>query len=65
MIDVDLPQPSGKMQRKRLWYMVYRVTNRGNYLLADPKAQDAGVSYEPKITDELPAGTPPMRNDPS
>lgn len=61
MIDVDLPQPSGKMQRKRLWYMVYRVTNRGNYLLAEPKPQDAGVSYEPKIVNELSAGSPPIR----
>ena len=61
MIDVDLPQVSGKMQRKRLWYMVYRVTNRGNYLLADPKPQDAGVSYEPKIANELPANSPPIR----
>ena len=25
MIQVDVPQPSGKMQRKRIWYMVYRV----------------------------------------
>lgn len=61
MIDVDLPQPSGKMQRKRLWYLVYRVTNRGNFLLAEPKPQDAGISYEPKIVNELPAGSPPIR----
>ncbi len=61
MIDVDLPQPSGKMQRKRLWYMVYRVTNRGNYLVADPKPQDAGISYEPKISNELPPKSPPIR----
>lgn len=61
MIEVDLPQPSGKMQRKRLWYMVYRVTNRGNYLLAEPKPGDAGTSYQPKIVQELPAGAPPIR----
>ena len=29
MIDVDIPQSSGKMQRKRLWYLVYRVKNNG------------------------------------
>ena len=29
MIDVDLPQASGKMQRKTLWYMVYRVRYLG------------------------------------
>jgi hypothetical protein len=61
MIEVDLPQTSGKMQRKRLWYMVYRVTNRGNYLTAEPQPQDAGVSYLPKITNELPQGSPPIR----
>lgn len=61
MIDVDLPQPSGKMQRKRLWYMVYRVTNRGNYLVAEAKPQDAGTSYVPKISNELPPKSPPIR----
>ncbi len=29
MIYVDVPQPSGKLQRKLLWYMVYRVSNTG------------------------------------
>ena len=29
MIEVDLPQASGKMQRKTLWYMVYRVRYLG------------------------------------
>ena len=29
MIWVDVPQPSGKMQRKLLWYLVYRVRNTG------------------------------------
>lgn len=29
MIFVDLPQPSGLMQRKQIWYMVYSVTNPG------------------------------------
>jgi hypothetical protein len=28
MIEVDEPQPSGKMQRKRVWYLVYRVRNQ-------------------------------------
>jgi hypothetical protein len=27
--DVDIPQPSGLMQRKPIWYLVYSVTNRG------------------------------------
>lgn len=29
MIEVDVPQPSGKMQRKSLFYLVYRVKNNG------------------------------------
>ena len=29
MIDVDVPQPSGRMQRKLIWYMVYRVRQYG------------------------------------
>lgn len=32
MIEVDVPQPTGKMQRKTLWYMVYRIKNMGNPL---------------------------------
>lgn len=32
MIEVDVPQPSGRMQRKRIWYMVYEVKNTGNRL---------------------------------
>ena len=41
MIEVDVPQPSGKMQRKKLWYLVYRVKYSGNELtpkaVKDPK----------------------------
>jgi hypothetical protein len=29
MIDVDVPQPSGKMQRKSIWYLVYRIRYLG------------------------------------
>ncbi|MBP89512.1 MAG: hypothetical protein CMJ64_22855 [Planctomycetaceae bacterium] len=36
MVEVDIPQPTGKMQRKRIWYLVYRVSNRG--LARRPKA---------------------------
>jgi hypothetical protein len=32
MIWVDIPQPSGYMQRKLIWYMVYSVTNTGNVM---------------------------------
>jgi hypothetical protein len=32
MIWVDIPQPSGFMQRKLIWYMVYSVTNTGKVM---------------------------------
>ena len=32
MIWVDVPQPSGYMQRKLIWYMVYSVTNTGKIM---------------------------------
>jgi len=31
MIHVDVPQANGKMQRKLIWYMVYRVKNKGGH----------------------------------
>jgi len=36
MLEVDVPQPSGKMQRKLIWYMVYRVKNKGQALAPMP-----------------------------
>jgi len=41
MMNVDIPQPNGKLQRKLIWYMVYRVTNRGRRLV--PERQDDGT----------------------
>lgn len=41
MIEVDLPQPTGKMQRKLIWYMVYHVKNTGAHL--KPKLQEDGT----------------------
>lgn len=34
MIEVDVPQASGRMQRKLVWYLVYRVRNTGVGLTA-------------------------------
>jgi len=39
MIEADIPQPSGKMEKKLIWYMVYRVRNIGSALI--PKAEGA------------------------
>lgn len=41
MLAVDLPQPSGRMQRKLVWYLVYRVRNTGAGLA--PKRNDDGT----------------------
>ena len=41
MIDVDVPQPGGTTQRKRVWYLVYRVRNTGQSLA--PTEGEGGV----------------------
>jgi len=41
MMAVDVPQPSGKMQRKLIWYLVYRVRNTGVGFA--PEQQDDGT----------------------
>ncbi len=45
MIWVDVPQPSGRMQRKLIWYMVYRVKNTGGNL-HPVAAADGSVAIE-------------------
>ena len=32
MIEVDFPQPDGSVQRKLIWYFVYRLRNTGSHL---------------------------------
>lgn len=44
MIEVDIPQPTGKMQRKLIWYMVYRVSNRG--LALTPTASEDSFGHK-------------------
>lgn len=41
---VDLPAPSGKLQRKLVWYMVYSVTNPGG-ALAPEERPDGTFTY--------------------
>ena len=38
MLEVDVPQKSGKMQRKLIWYLVYRVRNTGIGLASQEQA---------------------------
>lgn len=49
MIDVDLPQPSGRMQRKQIWYMVFNVTNAGKTMR--PVANEDGT-YQIEAVDK-------------
>jgi hypothetical protein len=48
MIMVDIPQPSGMMQRKLIWYMVYAVTNTGKAMVPVKEA----LSYEKDLSDK-------------
>jgi hypothetical protein len=52
MIEVDVPQPSGRLQRKMIWYMVYRVRNTGAGLTGKVNA-DGTFDTQPKATDAV------------
>jgi hypothetical protein len=47
MIAVDVPQSGGKMRRTMIWYMVYKVTNRGGHL--HPERQPDGTWQIKKV----------------
>lgn len=48
MMWVDVPQASGKMQRKLIWYLIYHVKNTGGHL--KPTQQEDGT-YTVKTVD--------------
>lgn len=50
MVWVDIPQPSGQMQRQLIWYMIYSVTNNGQAMV--PK-QDKEVGYETALNKKV------------
>lgn len=50
MVHVDIPQPSGKMQRKLIWYLVYRVRNLGGHL--NPVAGE-DKTYKPEPVNDV------------
>jgi hypothetical protein len=52
MIEVDVPQPSGRLQRKLIWYMVYRVRNTGAGQTGQVNP-DATFATQPKATDRV------------
>jgi len=50
MLEVDIPQPTGKMQRKLIWYIVYRVKNKGYAISPQPKSgNDIHGPHEPQF----------------
>jgi hypothetical protein len=55
MIYVDIPQPTGRMHRKLVWYMVYRVKNKGDHMMPNPvKDQFEHITYDaPVKVDEV------------
>ncbi|WP_146119180.1 hypothetical protein [Blastopirellula marina] len=56
MIEVGVPQPSGKLQKKLIWYMVYKVTNHGEPLRRVPvKDKFDNVRYEVRKIEGLPS----------
>jgi hypothetical protein len=42
MIRLDLPQPDGKMKKKVIWYMVFKITNPGQHMtpVQGPESKD-------------------------
>lgn len=58
MIEVDVPRPDGRMQRKLIWYMVYRVKNNGNHWKPKPVSAtesegEERVVYTKELTNEV------------
>jgi hypothetical protein len=42
MIEVDIPLPTGKFERKQIWYMVYRVKNNGYHMSPSEQLDEFG-----------------------
>lgn len=54
MVYIDIPQINGKMHRKLIWYMVYRVKNNGKHLTPVPQKDDFGhTTYTTGTVDEV------------
>ena len=52
MLEVDIPQPSGKAQRKLIWYLVYRVRNTG-VVLSPQRAEDGTFTAVEKAAEAV------------
>jgi hypothetical protein len=49
MIDVEMPSADGTMEKKTVWYMIYRVKNLGGHM--QPAALADGKTHENKLMD--------------
>jgi hypothetical protein len=47
-IEVDVPQPSGKLQRRLIWYMLYRLRYTGGDLQPKPEVDAFGAETFPQ-----------------
>jgi hypothetical protein len=50
MIYVDVPQPTGRMQKKLVWYIVYRVRNLGGHIKPKEIVEEVAKNVEPPET---------------
>lgn len=53
MIMVDVPQPEGRMKRKLVWYMLYRVRNLGGHLEPMPEPAQSEEIRTQLVANEL------------
>lgn len=59
LIQVDVPGPNGRLQRKTVWYLVYRVQNLGGQLKPVEKQQQADeVASAPEVESVNDIGPP-------
>ncbi len=58
MVRVNVPQPNGLVEKKLVWYMVYKVTNRGGHLQPTTRvdATTGLEKVEPEPVDNLSTG---------
>lgn len=66
LIEVDFPKENGKMERKKVWYMVYSVTNTGRFLesaLVEPADNGQSVMVRAETGGVRPEKVPVRQNN--
>jgi hypothetical protein len=65
ILDVDVPQPSGKMQRKPIWYLVYSVTNRGKVMeQVEQPDRTYKLAFADKVEEAVPQSNATLKREP-